>query len=301
MQTLHDLESIWIIDKRIDALSAKKGRLQESVILIEKAQKNFFDKRFKVFQKIRKSAEIAQEFLDATRKFESIYEKVLQPYALEIKEIRKQLDFLKKYRKKWTSSRKKDADTVTPTQNWKGELQTNSHRLFRDAPRYNTVKATIDDRFCYVSTVKIDKFCFQSTGSSKKKAEQAAAHKACLKLFPNGVTDSKQDQEKNRLMENRKYVQEYKSDKSCADCGLPHGRKLTFDHLDAGDKNFNIGDPKILRRCSLMVLKREIRKCELVCRPCHDAREFLRGRFYTAKKAPKNVLLNVRMHIRNQE
>jgi len=61
----------------------------------------------------------------------------------------------------------------------------------------------------------------------------------------------------------------------CLDCGEKKTRnKMTFDHV-RGKKNFGIasGSGKTWRQ-----LTEEIAKCEIVCRTCHNIREFFRGR-----------------------
>ena len=72
----------------------------------------------------------------------------------------------------------------------------------------------------------------------------------------------------------RKYIQEFKSNKSCADCkeNYPYWI-LEFDHL--GNKEFNISRYKT-HTASLNKVKEEIQKCEVVCSNCHKNRTFNR-------------------------
>lgn len=58
----------------------------------------------------------------------------------------------------------------------------------------------------------------------------------------------------------------------CIDCGLSDPCQMTFDHL--GDKCFDIADAP---RKSLGAVLRELDKCQVVCRTCHDIRELKRG------------------------
>jgi transposase len=71
-----------------------------------------------------------------------------------------------------------------------------------------------------------------------------------------------------------RYIQEYKSSKSCADCkeNYPYWI-LEFDHL--GNKEFNISQHRI-HTISLDRVKEEIQKCEVVCSNCHKNRTFNR-------------------------
>ena len=72
----------------------------------------------------------------------------------------------------------------------------------------------------------------------------------------------------------RKYIQEYKSNKSCSDCkeNYPYWI-LEFDHLD--NKEFNISQHRT-HTISLDKIKEEIQKCEVVCSNCHKNRTFNR-------------------------
>jgi len=73
------------------------------------------------------------------------------------------------------------------------------------------------------------------------------------------------------------FIQEYKRDRACMDCGFS-GKDfpyvLDFDHLDGGvSKKFTIGSwsQSVL---SIEAIVREIEKCELVCANCHRIRTF---------------------------
>jgi hypothetical protein len=76
----------------------------------------------------------------------------------------------------------------------------------------------------------------------------------------------------------RAFVDEIKRRaKGCKDCGALREQPtlLTFDHLPGFAKRFNLGDAG---RHSVAAVRAEIAKCELVCVPCHRARERARGR-----------------------
>ena len=72
-----------------------------------------------------------------------------------------------------------------------------------------------------------------------------------------------------------KYIQEYKSNKCCADCkeNYPYWI-LEFDHLD--NKEFTISKYRS-HTTSLDKIKEEIEKCEVVCSNCHKNRTFNRA------------------------
>jgi hypothetical protein len=60
----------------------------------------------------------------------------------------------------------------------------------------------------------------------------------------------------------------------CQDCGEHYAtEKMTFDHV-RGKKKYTMGNNDISTYKSFL---REVEKCDIVCRWCHDAREHLRG------------------------
>jgi hypothetical protein len=66
-------------------------------------------------------------------------------------------------------------------------------------------------------------------------------------------------------------VREYKIKKGCSDCGYNrHAEALDFDHIKDG-KMFNISN---MAGCgySFETIRKEIRKCEVVCANCHRVR-----------------------------
>lgn len=76
---------------------------------------------------------------------------------------------------------------------------------------------------------------------------------------------------KQRLrVEIRAYLQNYKMQRGCTDCGYrKHSDALQFDHLSG--KKFNLSSagwaPYTMER-----IKEEISKCEVVCANCHAIR-----------------------------
>lgn len=79
---------------------------------------------------------------------------------------------------------------------------------------------------------------------------------------------------KHSKLKIREFIQEYKRERSCVDCGFSgkvFPQVLDFDHLY--DKKFIIsGSSKTIS--SLRKVKTEIKKCELVCANCHRVRTF---------------------------
>lgn len=74
--------------------------------------------------------------------------------------------------------------------------------------------------------------------------------------------------------------------KACADCGHFKDGEMTFDHLR--DKSFDIAGAASARRSFARIYK-EIIKCEVVCRDCHDVREYKRGRMFQ-RNTPKSII-----------
>jgi len=71
----------------------------------------------------------------------------------------------------------------------------------------------------------------------------------------------------------RQVITDVKS-QPCLDCGqLKQISEMTFDHI-RGEKIFNIANGS---KKSWNQLLKEIEKCEIVCRSCHNVREYLRG------------------------
>ena len=59
--------------------------------------------------------------------------------------------------------------------------------------------------------------------------------------------------------------------KKCVRCG--ETKKLEFDHIDYRDKKFNVASGFL--RYPLPVILREIAKCQLLCRDCHEKKSVL--------------------------
>lgn len=69
------------------------------------------------------------------------------------------------------------------------------------------------------------------------------------------------------------YVQEIKSQLRCADCGQRHPATLQFHHLNSEDKMFNVADA-VRNGISLDTIKKEIKKCIVLCANCHAIRHY---------------------------
>jgi len=71
---------------------------------------------------------------------------------------------------------------------------------------------------------------------------------------------------KRRYEKNRKWLQAYKLEHGCIDCGYNElSERLEFDHLK--DKKYNVAN---MVNGSRIALEAEIAKCEVRCNKCHQ-------------------------------
>jgi len=83
-------------------------------------------------------------------------------------------------------------------------------------------------------------------------------------------TIGKRSNRKRRKEKLKIYMQGYKRNNPCVDCGESDITILEFDHV-RGKKSGNVGD--ILHRCGTWKkLFEEIAKCEIRCTRCHSLR-----------------------------
>ena len=69
------------------------------------------------------------------------------------------------------------------------------------------------------------------------------------------------------------YIQSIKNQLCCADCGERHPAMLQFHHLNSEDKTFAIGKA-VNGGFSLERIKKEIKKCIVLCANCHAIRHY---------------------------
>ena len=70
----------------------------------------------------------------------------------------------------------------------------------------------------------------------------------------------------------RRFLLDYLSNKSCADCGVKEIEVLTFHHLDPQTKHYNISD-MVLHGYGIETIQRELDRCIILCWNCHMKRE----------------------------
>lgn len=71
-----------------------------------------------------------------------------------------------------------------------------------------------------------------------------------------------------RAITNIRALREYKTERGCAVCGEKDPIVLEFNHIDASNKSFNIGETS-RQGWSLKKLMEEVKKCEVLCANCH--------------------------------
>lgn len=70
----------------------------------------------------------------------------------------------------------------------------------------------------------------------------------------------------------REYVEKYKQDKTCADCGNDDPRVFEFDHIYPG--KYKHVSTLCNQGYGLKQLAKEIELCEIVCANCHRIRTY---------------------------
>lgn len=82
-----------------------------------------------------------------------------------------------------------------------------------------------------------------------------------------------------RRKERRRAAREQAKSAPCADCGVSYPPYvMTFDHLDAGDKNFDVSHGVNRSNKSMAVVLIEIAKCDVICSNCHKERTHQRSK-----------------------
>jgi len=113
---------------------------------------------------------------------------------------------------------------------------------------------------------------------NKQKETYQSECKACFKLrdkdrWTNNpkLLKKKRSQQKLIRVRNREFIDTYKKQNHCVDCGEEDIRVLDFDHIK--NKEYNVSD---MLTVSIEKLKIEISKCEVRCANCHRKRHYLK-------------------------
>jgi len=76
----------------------------------------------------------------------------------------------------------------------------------------------------------------------------------------------------------RKWLDDYKKDHKCSQCGIDDYRVLEFHHTDVNDKEFNIAYA-FFNHYGLERIKEEVKKCKVVCANCHRLIHYRKNNF----------------------
>ena len=83
---------------------------------------------------------------------------------------------------------------------------------------------------------------------------------------------------RSRIVERRKFVENYKLIKGCADCGYnAHHIALQLDHIPG--VRYHPKTIGAVKGSSLATLQKYLDKLDVVCANCHAIRSFARGQF----------------------
>lgn len=119
---------------------------------------------------------------------------------------------------------------------------------------------------------------------TKRKASKDGLNARCRectrKATKRHYENNKEYYQKKARRNEVKYKQEFEElmrvvkDVPCMDCEREfHSCQMDFDHREGEDKKYNVSDMKGM---SLLEVKKEIAKCDVVCSNCHRMRTFLR-------------------------
>lgn len=286
LETLDDAEHLERLKKELKNLDLKRETLRVSLQKFEQNQTRYFNRRFGIFRKVIKinpnNKKIRILFGKKTTEIESKFENKKAFMRSEFNSIKKRIKSLnKEIRKVKAIIKAVDPGRPDLLNEFKAACNSRDYKI-------QTTKTNVSkQQTTYVTTVKIKNYCsIQSSGVTSEESVCNALAKAIEFLQKPRYWRKKQRR--------KQYIFDYKEGKSCADCGLKYGQKLTFDHLPQFEKKCNVGDASTMN-----LLKKEIAKCELVCITCHETREVLRGRHFTKKKTPKHIQQNIKMHLRD--
>ena len=88
--------------------------------------------------------------------------------------------------------------------------------------------------------------------------------------------DCNKQYNRERLQKKRDFVNDYKMERGCAQCGYnKHPVALELNHIDPTTKTYSIG--RDLISISMKKLVEELAKCEVLCANCHQIHTYENG------------------------
>ena len=95
--------------------------------------------------------------------------------------------------------------------------------------------------------------------------------KECHKIYDQEYhrRESVQKKRRHRYWVKQNWLSEYKKRKSCKKCGESHPACLVFHHRNPDKKDENVSNILAHRNWSLERIKKEVKKCNVMCANCH--------------------------------
>lgn len=125
----------------------------------------------------------------------------------------------------------------------------------------------------------LDDFSWRNKSIGKK-------HSWCKKCSKTRDNENYQLDEKRRIQiaesskklmgRNKKFVNEYKENHNCVNCGDDRPYVLDFHHRDSAEKENEIPN-MVSSGYSIKKLKEEMDKCDILCANCHREYHFING------------------------
>ena len=75
------------------------------------------------------------------------------------------------------------------------------------------------------------------------------------------------ERQKKNYKQRREYLDAYKAEKGCCNCGFSNPIALQFNHIDPQQKSFQVSEGLAGRPWKLIL--QEIEKCNVMCANCH--------------------------------
>jgi len=120
-------------------------------------------------------------------------------------------------------------------------------------------KKNRDKKIAYQRQYRLDNVEKMKAYRLKNREKKIKQHKKWYENNPNYY--------KERYLEKRRYIKNYKISKGCAICGYNKcASALDFHHNNNSDKKFSISQ---FNDCGIKKIKNEMDKCIVLCRNCH--------------------------------
>lgn len=124
------------------------------------------------------------------------------------------------------------------------------------------------------------RFCSKSC-SGKSRAEEEDLSGENNPNWKGGVSENHYERNKEEYIErakkarerNKKFMDDYRKERQCEDCGEEFFRCLELHHRNRDEKFKGVGQ-MVEDKYSIERIKQEIEKCDLICSNCHKKRHY---------------------------